>query len=76
MVKLVDIKNRRELAAYLRSYYRRSGNQSLTQVDLDYLADWIDGKIKGKHGRPDRGNLYFFTPLFMATNCAECYLAA
>jgi hypothetical protein len=46
---LVGIKHPAVLARYLRG----SHNQ-ITQADRDYLADFIEGKIKRKVGRPKK----------------------
>jgi hypothetical protein len=59
--------------ATLANYLRGSHNQ-LTQADRDYLADYIEGKIKRRAGRPN--TTFLFDRMSLAVTIAECYRAA
>lgn len=67
---LVGIKIPAVLARYLRSAHNQ-----ITQTDRDYLADFIEGKIKRAPHRP-KSEMWWLTKLPVAVTIAECYLAA
>ena len=77
MARLVSVKNPGVPAIYLSkatlvglkspavlARYLRGGHNQLTQADRDYLADYIEGKLKQRVGRPNKSSSLNFRMMF------------